>query len=191
MSLNNEFAEPSSAVASSVSSHAEAQITPDTAVDNSELEVRKVSADRYFTEDLEGQQQWYDSRAQSYKIRSELLALGVITLGAGIPFIQVFGTAKWVAITSGAIGALIAILAGWQRIARYGETWVAYRAASEKMKHERRLYLHGAGHYKELSSTDAFNLFVEGLEKLIAEEQKLYWQYRENGSGAFTNESKH
>jgi hypothetical protein len=58
------------------------------------------------------------------------------------------------------------------------------------MKHERRLYLHGAGHYKELSSADAFNLFAEELEKIIAEEQKLYWRYREGPSGTSINEPK-
>jgi hypothetical protein len=166
-------------------------VTSDSSGSTSEIEARRASADRYLAEDLEGQQQWYDTRARSYKVRSELLALAVITLGAGIPFFQVFGTAKWVAAISGAIGALIAILAGWQRIARYGETWVAYRTASEKMKHERRLYLHGAGHYKEQSSTDAFYLFVEELEKIIAEEQKLYWQYRGDDSGTSMNEPKH
>ena len=179
MSLNKEIAGPSSAVVSTASSHTEGKhVTPNFPESTSDLEIRKASADRYFAEDLEGQQQWYDSRARSYKIRSELLALGVITLGAGIPFIQVFGTAKWVATISGAIGSLIAILAGWQRIARYGETWVVYRTASEKMKHERRLYAHGAGRYKQLSSTEAFSLFVEELEAIIAEEQKLFRQYR-------------
>jgi hypothetical protein len=38
-------------------------------------------------------------------------------LGSLITFIQVFGAAPWVPIVSGSFGAIIAIAAGWQRIA--------------------------------------------------------------------------
>jgi hypothetical protein len=154
-------------------------LCPDT-----ELETRAALAEQYFMKDLEGQQKWYDARATSCKTRSELLGLLIIILGASIPFIQVFGNAKWVAVASGAIGALVAILAGWQRIARYTEIWVGYRTASEKMKHERRLYLHGAGHYRALSSTDAYLLLIESIEATIAEEQKIYWQRHDGDSSA-------
>lgn len=155
-----------------------------------ELEIRNTLAEQYFAKDLGGQQGWYDNRARSYKTRSELLALAIITLGASIPFIQVFGSAKWVAIASGAIGALVAAVAGWQRIARYTENWIAYRTASEKMKHERRLYLHGAGHYRDLSSTDAYLLLIEAIEEIVAEEQKIFWQTRSGDSSTILDRPK-
>ena len=70
----------------------------------------------------------------------ELLGFGVIFAGAATSFLQVFTPATWVPPLTAGLGALIALSEGWQRIARYGETWVAYRTASERMKRERRLY---------------------------------------------------
>jgi hypothetical protein len=79
---------------------------------------RDSAAERYFAKDLDGQRQWFSERAQSYKRRSEFLALLVIGLGAAVTFIQVLGAAPWMAILSGSIGAVVAIAAGWERIAR-------------------------------------------------------------------------
>jgi hypothetical protein len=101
-------------------------------------------------------------------------------LGAFITFVQVFGDAHWVPIVSGSIGAVVAIAAGWQRIARYSETWISYRTASERMKRERRLYTHGAGAYRGLPDREAYLTFVEAIESIIAEEQNIFWRDRGN-----------
>ena len=137
-------------------------------------------AERYFKNDLADQRRWYSEKAGLFKTRSELLALLTIVLGALITLIQVFGAAPWVPIVSGLIGAVIAIAAGWQRIARYSETWISYRTASERMKRERRLYTHGAGPYRGLPEREAYLTFVEAIEGIIAEEQKIFWRDRGN-----------
>ncbi len=137
-------------------------------------------AERYFKNDLADQRRWYGERAGLFKTRSELLALLTIALGALITFIQVFGAAPWVPVVSGAIGAIVAVAAGWQRIARYSETWVSYRTASERMKRERRLYTHGAGAYRGLPDREAYLTFVEAIEAIIAEEQNIFWRERGN-----------
>jgi hypothetical protein len=137
-------------------------------------------AEQYFKNDLSGQRTWYSQKAGLYKTRSELLALLIIVLGASISFIQVFGAAPWVPIVSGSIGAVVAIAAGWQRIARYSETWTSYRTASERMKRERRLYTHGAGSYRGLPEREAYLTFVEAIEGIIAEEQNIFWRERGN-----------
>lgn len=120
----------------------------DNAVDDPMAKERDALAERYFKQDLADQRRWYSEKAGRFKTRSELFALLTIVLGALITFIQVFGAAPWVPIVSGSIGAIVTIAAGWQRIARYSETWVSYRTASERMKRERRLYTHGAGAYR-------------------------------------------
>jgi hypothetical protein len=136
--------------------------------------------ERYFKNDLADQRRWYSERAGLFKTRSELLALLTIVLGSLITFIQVFGAARWVPIVSGSIGAIVAIAAGWQRIARYSETWISYRTASERMKRERRLYTHGAGSYRGLPEREAYLTFVEAIEGIIAEEQNIFWRDRGN-----------
>jgi hypothetical protein len=151
---------------------------------------RDALAERFFTKDLADQRKWYSQRAASFKKRSELLGLLTIVLGALITFIQTFGVAKWVPIVSGSIGAIVAIAAGWQRIARYHETWISYRTASERMKRERRLYTHGAGSYRGLVEREAFVTFVEAIEAIIAEEQNIFWRERGNNPPAASGNSE-
>jgi hypothetical protein len=81
-------------------------------------------------------------------------------------------------------GALVILSEGWQRIARYGETGVAYRTASECMKRERRLYLNGAGAYRDLDDAAAFLQLVESTETILADEQQVYWRNRGGQAGA-------
>jgi hypothetical protein len=152
----------------------------DNAVDDPTAKERDALAERYFKNDLADQRRWYSEKAGSFKTRSELLALLTIVLGALITFIQVFGAAPWVPIVSGSIGAIVAIAAGWQRIARYSENWISYRTASERMKRERRLYTHGAGSYRGLPEREAYLTFVEAIEAIIAEEQNIFWRERGN-----------
>jgi hypothetical protein len=67
---------------------------------------------------------------------------------------------------------------GCQCIARYGETRIAYRSASERMKRERRLYANGAGAYRGLDDDAAYLQLIENVEAIIAEEQQVYWRNR-------------
>ena len=152
----------------------------DNAVDDPTAKERDALAERYFKNDLADQRRWYSEKAGLFKTHSELLALLTIVLGSLITFIQVFGAAPWVPVVSGSIGAIVAIAAGWQRIARYSETWISYRTASERMKRERRLYTHGAGSYRGLPDREAYLSFVEAIEGIIAEEQNIFWRERGN-----------
>jgi hypothetical protein len=84
-----------------------------------------------------------------------------------------------VSVVTALLGALVATAEGWQRIARYNEAWLAYRVASERMKREQRLYVNGAGEYRDLDDEDTgFLHFVENIEAIMAEEQQIYWQGR-------------
>ncbi len=133
----------------------------------------------YFENTLAGQRQWYGRKASAFKQRAEVLGLVIIAAGALVAFIPVFGAEPWSRIATGALGAVVAIVEGWQRIARYAEGWTVYRMASEKMKREQRLYLTGAGGYRGVADEDAaFVQFVEAIEAVIAEEQQIYWRDR-------------
>jgi hypothetical protein len=74
-----------------------------------------------------------------------------------------------------ALGALVTLTEGWQRIARYGESWIAYRTASERIKREQRLYVNGAGTYRSVEEEESYLRFVEAVEAILAEEQQIYW----------------
>ena len=52
------------------------------------------------------------------------------------------------------------------------------------MKRERRLYVNGAGEYRGLAGEEeAFLRFIEAVEAIVAEEQRIYWQKRGEGTG--------
>jgi hypothetical protein len=145
---------------------------------------REARAERYFEQDLKGQREWYGKRASAYKNYTQILSLVVIAAGAATSFLQVFTPRVWVPAVTAGLGALVALAEGWQRIARYGETWIAYRTASERMKRERRLYLNGAGAYRGLDDDTAYLQLVESVEAILAEEQQVYWRNRAGQDGA-------
>src|SRR5215217_3372232 len=139
---------------------------------------REARAEQYFEQDLKGQRRWYGERASTYKQRTQVLGLLVIGAGVATSFVQVFAARPWVPVVTAALGAIVVLIEGWQRIARYGETWTAYRTASERMKREQRLYVNGAGTYRNVDEDQAYLRFVEAIEAIIAEEQQIYWQSR-------------
>lgn len=142
-------------------------------------EQREQRATRYFDQDLKGQRSWYSRKASGFKWRAEALSFLVISAGILTTFFAAISKAPWVATVTASLGALIALAEGWQRIARYGERWMAYRIASERMKRERRLYVNGAAEYREVIDEDeAYLRFVEAVEAIIAEEQQIYWPNR-------------
>ena len=144
----------------------------------SEESLREHRAEHYFTHDLAGQRKWYSDHANALKKRGQLCALIVLATGAAVTFLQIFGNHTWEPVATALCGGLVAIVEGWRQIARYDETWAAYRVASERMKREKRLYVNGAGAYKGLSDEEAFLVFIETIETIIAEEQRQYWSAR-------------
>ena len=139
---------------------------------------REARAEQYFEQDLKGQRRWYSEHASTYKRNTQVLGLLVIGAGALTSFVQVFAAQPWVPVVTAALGAVVVLIEGWQRISRYGETWTAYRTASERMKREQRLDVNGAGAYHNVEEDEAYQRFVEAVEAIIAEEQQIYWQNR-------------
>lgn len=160
----------------------EERSTIDAAVDtglDTARNARKARAERYFSEDLRDQRGWYSRKASSNRTWAQRLGLTIIACGALITFLQIFAGAPWVTYATGALGVLVALIEGAQRIWKFDETWQGYRAASERMKRELRLYVNGAGDYAAIVDDDAaYRAFVVATEQIIAEEQQIYWQAR-------------
>ncbi len=147
--------------------------------------VREARAEQYLKRDLEDQRRWYGERASRYKARAQALGIAVVAAGAATSFLQVFRGAAWVPVLTALLGAAVAVAEGWRQIARHDEAWAAYRLASERMKRERRLYVNGAGEYRGLADEEeAFLRFVEAVEAIVAEEQRIYWKGRGEGAGS-------
>jgi hypothetical protein len=139
------------------------------------IETRQARADYYFGTVLDRQREWYSKGARIQKRRYLAFAICVIVLGALISVLQVL-KAEWVPYLTAALGAAVAISRAVDALLRPGETWQAYRKASEGMKREYRLYLNNADVYVAPDEASAYRLLVERVETIIAEEQQLFWQ---------------
>lgn len=128
-------------------------------------------------DEFEDQRRWYSARSSQFKTRSQrldLLILGCGALVAAIPVLKPDGPAHWTDFAIAILGVSIAFGQGAQRVFRFSDIWPEYRLASERMKREFRLFINGAGIYKN-SNPDDHIKYVEQLEQIIAEEQKIFF----------------
>lgn len=146
---------------------------------NDPIKSRASKADYYFNTILEGQRDWYSTKAGVHKRRHIFFAIAVIVLGAAISCLQVFDAAVWIRYLTAALGALVSVFRAIDALLRPGETWQGYRKASENMKREYRLYVNNADVYVDAIDEDAaYRLLVERTETVLAEEQQLFWQFQ-------------
>ena len=125
--------------------------------------------------DYEDQRKWYSRRAGELKVRAQRIDIAIIAGGAivaALPAAAKLESGLGIAVS--ALGVAIAVLQGAQRIFGYSEIWPEYRRASERMKREARLFTNGAGPYGA-AEEDARTHYVEALEAIIAEEQKIFF----------------
>ena len=145
---------------------------------------RQELADDYLNKDLDGQRDWYDKRAAQHKKRANWLGLTVIACGALTAFVTTIKPSGFdihdmiVAL----LGVGVALVQGFLRIWRYDETWIEYRLASERMLRERRLFINAVGPYTAIEDEGAsLRHFIEAVEQIIAEEQKIYFKQDRTG----------
>ncbi len=85
-------------------------------------------------------------------------------------------------IATAVLGAVVILLKGMQELHLYQETWLAYRKAAESMKREYRLFVNQSGSYRRIDDELAYCRFVERIEAIIAEEQKLFFEHQQESS---------
>ena len=139
---------------------------------------------------LDRQEKWYSDKATANKSWHHWLGLIVLAGGAGTSFVQVWAPSAtgtdthWVTVVTAFLGALVVLAKGIERIWDFDGSWSLYRKASENIKRERRLFINGAALYSKLTDDDqAYSLFVERVEEIIAAEQKTFWGAREIDQG--------
>jgi hypothetical protein len=77
------------------------------------------------------------------------------------------------AILSGLVAAATAL----ENVQKYGDNWRAFQSASDGLERERALFESNAGPYR--TATDAYSLFVERSEDVIAQETGRYFAREE------------
>lgn len=118
-------------------------------------------------ERLEDQISWYDNKSTNAQSWYKALKLLQIVTAAALPLVAVFEVPESDKV-SAALGVVILILEGFQHLNQYQQNWIAYRSTCEALKHEKYLYLAGAGPYA--GAENALALLAEQIEGLISQE---------------------
>src|SRR6266508_6643164 len=126
---------------------------------------------------LEDQIAWYDGNSQKNQRRFKELKVCQIVVAAGIPVAAAASAPLWL---MGGGGALIVVLEGLQQLQQYQQNWTTYRSTCERLKHEKFLFLAGAGPYAAV--TDGESLLAELVEGLVSQEHAAWVSHREEAS---------
>lgn len=126
---------------------------------------------------LEEQLRWYGDKSRDARRKFKTIKVVEIFSAAMIPFLgslQVeFQILKdHIGIVTGALGVLITVLEGILHLNQYQEHWTTYRATAEALKHEKYLFLAGAGAYTGVSNPKA--MLAERVETLASQENAAW-----------------
>ena len=121
---------------------------------------------------LEDQIGWYDRKSQIAQRRYKMLKLAQVTIAGVIPLASVFPIPeeqfKWI---TAILGLLILIIEAVQQLNQDQQNWTAYRSTCEALKHEKYLYLAGAGPYGNVENQEKRTaMLADRIEGLISQE---------------------
>ena len=122
---------------------------------------------------LEDQLAWYDARSTRYQARYKGLKLLQLSLAVSITLFSHLDPeyAKW---ATSIAGATIAVLEGVQHMNQYATLWFDYRGIAERLKHEKFLFLSGAGPYKGLPEAERLIALAERVEEQVSTEHATW-----------------
>jgi uncharacterized protein DUF4231 len=123
---------------------------------------------------LEEQIAWYDANSERNQHWFKGLKVCQIVVAAAIPVAAAGSAPLWLI---GGGGALIVVLEGLQQLEQYQQNWTAYRSTCERLKHEKFLFVAGAGPYAAAPDPEA--RLAERVEGLVSQEQAAWVSHRE------------
>ncbi len=146
----------------------------------------------YIEQRIRAQQDWYELKASRNKRLFMHLQTVVIVFGAVIPLLVIFEhitVAKgWASPASAVIAAIIAILAGIDKLRQPQANWFNYRANEELLKKEQWMHQFRAGPYRQVKETELDRLLVERVESIISTDIARFIQV-ENKEEEITEDS--
>jgi hypothetical protein len=120
-------------------------------------------------ERLETQVKWYDRKSSRNQAWFKRLKVMQIVTAAALPVAAGVSAPLWL---MGGGGALIVVLEGLQQLQQYQQNWTTYRSTCERLKHEKYLFLAGAGPYTAAPRPES--LLAERVEGLVSQEHAAW-----------------
>ncbi|GGX89839.1 hypothetical protein GCM10007160_16550 [Litchfieldella qijiaojingensis] len=129
---------------------------------------------------LEEQLAWYSRRSGHCQRWHKGLRIVQVIFAASIPVISLADVplARWL---TASLGALIAVLEAVEQINQFGPLWIQYRSTAEHLKHEKYLFLAGAGPYRDIERAEALRLLAERVEEHVSREHARWVRTSEKG----------
>jgi hypothetical protein len=134
-----------------------------------------VTIQEYLQDRIQDQIDWYERKSASAQSWFKGLRSLEILSAAAIPLLSGY-TEQWppAGMVAGALGALVAALAGLLALYQHQERWRNYRGTAEALKREKFLFLARSAPY---DSPGAFPRLVQTVEGLLAEESGRWTAY--------------
>jgi len=123
---------------------------------------------------LEEEIDWYSRRSESSQTWFKRLKAIELVAAALIPFLAGLKESPFLV---GALGVLIVVLESLQGLYQFQSNWITYRSACEALKHEKYLWMAGAGPYADPEDPD--RLLAEREESLIPQEHAKWTSIQE------------
>ncbi len=96
-----------------------------------------------------------------------------------MPVLAAASAPGWI---TAAAGGIVLILEGLQQLGNYQSDWITYRSTCEALKHEKYLYLGGAGPYTDPATIE--RTLAERVEGLVSQEHAKWTSSREEPPAA-------
>lgn len=132
-----------------------------------------MEQDVYLEQRVEEQAKWYCDKSSYNQAMHKWLRGIEVFCAVLIPFIAGSGM-KDASLIVGFLGVIVAVCAGIASQNKYQENWLAYRATSEQLKHQKFLFLTKTTPYND--ETTAFQHFVSNVESLLSNENSQWQQ---------------
>ena len=126
---------------------------------------------------LEDQIAWFDRKSSYHQAWYRRLKVLSVAAAALVPLASGF---EGYAPLAGVLGVAVVVVEGIQHINQHHENWIRYRATCEGLRHEKYLYLAGAGHYEGQSDEEAFRHLAARVESVLSQESDAWLQLRRN-----------
>jgi hypothetical protein len=118
---------------------------------------------------LEDQLAWYDRKSQHNQRMYKSLMVLQIVLAVLIPVMTLLPP-FYIKLSTSLSGAVIAVVEAIQQLNQYSTLWVTYRSTAEHLKHEKYLFLSGAGPYKDFATDERVIELAERVEEHVSTE---------------------
>ena len=130
-------------------------------------------------ERLEDQIAWYDRKSALNQRRFKWTKAAQMIAAAAVSVVAAFDGPSYIPAI---LGAAVVVLEGFEQLNQYQQNWITYRSTCEALKHEKYLFLAGAGPYA--AGSDARRVLAERIEGLISQEHAKWTSARQERAEA-------